>query len=152
MTERTRKRGWMPVVLGISLALNLAVLAAVAGAAWRHKDAPQVSRGGGVYMQALPREAQRAVRAQLRSAALQRGDVSEMLSVLREDPFDPAAAAVVLEVRRDAGLARQNIATAAWLEQVSAMNAQDRSAYADRLEEVLQRRKARWQKRREAGE
>ena len=58
MDQVKQKRRWMPVVLTLSLALNLAVAAALAGAAWRHKEAdrgPRVARGGAIYMQALPR-------------------------------------------------------------------------------------------------
>lgn len=152
MAEHKSKRRWMPVVLGLSLALNLAVVAAVAGAAWRHKgeerDGPRAARGGAIYMQALPREARREVRAQLRSIGREQAGTDAMLGALRQEPFDPAAAVQVLESERDTGLARQTAASALWLEQITAMSAQERLAYADRLEALLQHRGKDWKERR----
>lgn len=158
MPYETRKRRWMPIVLGLSLALNLAVVAAVAGAAWRHRgDGPRdvrAARGGAIYMQALPREAREAMRLQMRETGVRRtgSDTADMLAALRQDPFDPAAAVRVLEVERDAGLARQSAAGAAWLAQVTAMSTQERLAFADRLQELAPRRDDRKNERRSASD
>jgi uncharacterized membrane protein len=147
MTDVIPKRRWITIVLGISLALNLAVVAAVAGAAWRHRGddhrPSRAAKGGAIYMQALPREAQRAVRAQLKSIRRTPPDTAQMIAALRVEPFDPAAAVRVLEAQRDEGMARQSAASDAWLAQVTAMSAQERLAYADRLQELAQERQER---------
>lgn len=142
MVDTSQKRRWMPVVLGLSLALNLAVVAAVAGAVWRHNGAerggPRASRGGGaLYIQALPRETQRAIREQMRSSGV-RGvhDVGPMLAALRQEPFDQTAAVRELEAQRDSGMVRRAAATQAWLDEVVSMSPQERRAYADRLQRL----------------
>lgn len=145
-----QKRGWMPVVLGLSLAINLAVVAAVSGAAWRHKDAVRggphaSSKGGALYIKALPREMRAEMREQmrgLRSDGGWRSDTSDMLAILRSTPFDPAAATAILDAERAVSLSRRNAATAAWLDQISAMTASERRVYADRLQELSDWRKS----------
>lgn len=144
MAAKTQKRRLMPIVLGLSLAVNLGVLAALAGAAWRHHgDAPRgdrVARGGAIYMQALPREARRALREELREARPARREGSDMLVALRQDPFDPAAVRSVLEAERQAGLSRQEAATSAWISHITDMTGAERRAYADRLQALLEKR------------
>lgn len=156
MADTGQKRRWMPVVLGLSLALNLAVLAAAGGAAWRHggeeRGGPRASKGGALYMKALPRETRRAIREQTRGGPRVAQDAGEMLAALRQEPFDPAAAAQVLDAQRDAGLQRREAATAAWLSEVTAMSAQERNAYADRLEAMSKRGKGNWKERRKGAD
>lgn len=147
MTDVKRKIRWMPVVLGISLALNLAVVAAVAGAAWRHRDGdrggPRAARGGVIYMQALPREVRHDLYRQLRAGMPERPDTAEMLATLRQEPFDPDAAARILDAQREGGRARQEQASAAWLRHISGLSMLERNAYADRLQQLAERRKSR---------
>ncbi|WP_298857726.1 periplasmic heavy metal sensor [uncultured Sulfitobacter sp.] len=148
MADTVKNRRWMPIILGLSLAINLAVVAAVGGAAWRHSgDArsglPRASKSGALYMKALPRESRRAIREQMRSGPRPDRSTDQMLAALRSEPFDPEAAVRVLELQRDAGLQRQHAATAGWLAEVTAMNAQERAAYADRIEEMAKRGKER---------
>lgn len=141
-----RKRRWMPVVLTLSLALNLAVVAALAGAAWRHKDvdrSPRVARGGAIYMQALPRDVRREMFRDLRAAMPPAQDPADMIAALREVPFDPTVAEAVLASEREGTLMRQDAASAAWLAYITALPAAEREAYADRLQEILARRNAR---------
>ncbi|MEH6646321.1 periplasmic heavy metal sensor [Sulfitobacter sp.] len=144
MAEVKQKRRWMPVVLGLSLAVNFAVAAAVVGASWRHRSGDhreeRVARGGAIYMQALPREARHALRQQLRAAEPKRMETGDMIAVLRQDPFDASAATRVLVAERYAGLARQGTATAMWLDYVTSMTVSERNAYADRLQHLLDRR------------
>lgn len=147
MAEVKRKRRWMPVVLGLSLAVNLAVAAAVVGASWRHKGGDhreaRVARGGAIYMQALPREARHALFKELRAAQPRQMETGNMIAALRQEPFDPSAATRVLAAERDAGLARQDAATALWLDYVTSMTASERNVYADRLQDLLDRRPSR---------
>ena len=157
MADTGKKRRWMPVVLGLSLALNLAVVAAVGGAAWRHsgdgRSGPRASKGGGaLYIQALPRETRRAIREQTRVGPRRESDASQMLVALRQEPFDPAAATLLLNAERDLGLQRREATSAAWLSEVTAMTAQERAAYADRIEELSKRGKGKWKERRKAAD
>lgn len=145
MTDGVRKRRWMPVVLALSLAVNVAVVAAVSGAAWRHKgaerDGPRVSRGGAIYMQALPREVRHDLYKRLRATMTERPLTNDMLTALRQEPFDPAAAARVLEAELEAGLMRQDKASGEWLTYITGLSGAERNAYADRLQELSERRK-----------
>lgn len=148
MDDMKPKRRWMPIILAISLALNFAVGAAVIGAALRHKgDARAESeRGGGgrkgaAFVNALPPQARNAVRDQLRRQPRLRMDNQALLDALRQEPFDAATAARVLNAQRDHGLARNDIARDAWFAQVEAMSVQERQQYADRLEELAAARK-----------
>lgn len=156
MADTGQKKRWMPVVLGLSLALNFAVLAAVGGAVWRHsgeeRGGPRVSKGGALYMQALPRETRRVIREQTRGGPRIVRDAGAMLTALRQEPFDPAAAARVLDAQRSAGLQRREAVTAAWLSEVTAMSAQERAAYADRLEEISKRVKGKWKEHRKSAD
>lgn len=148
MDDMKPKRRWMPVVLTASLALNCAVIAAIGGAAWRHHgdERAGMPRGpggqrGAAFVKALPPEAGKAVRAELRSQPRLRMDNDALLAALRQEPFDAVTAAEVLETQRAHGLARNDIARAAWFVQVEAMSAQERAEYADRLEELSARMK-----------
>lgn len=150
MTDTPSKRRWMPVVLALSLALNLAVVAAVAGAAWRHKGGggPTGGKGGGpIYLQALPPEARRAVRGEMRQQPRVKLDSAVMVTALRQEPFDPEAAGRALDAQRDSGLTRFAAGRAVLLDYISSMSAQDRAAYADRIEEIAQKRKDRKQRK-----
>lgn len=152
MADVSRKRGWMPAVLVVSLALNLAVVAAVSGAAWRHKgvekSGPRASGGGAIYMQALPRGMQKSLRQSVRGSNKGvKSSPAAMIEVLRHEPFDAAAAARVLDAERDRGLSRTQAISAVWLSKISGMTVEDRSAYTDRLENLIERRKQRWKER-----
>ncbi|MEP1765221.1 MAG: periplasmic heavy metal sensor [Sulfitobacter sp.] len=149
MTEGVKKKRWMPVLLSVSLALNLAVVAAFTGAALRHKGGgkmrPPVGSSGAIYMQALPEQMRREMHQKLgKRGGRKRVDPAAMITVLRQNPFDPAAAGAVLNTERSAGMAQIEAMSASWLEGVSAMSEQERHAYADRLEELSEKRKMRW--------
>lgn len=131
-------------VLVVSLAVNLAVAAAFAGAAWRHKDNNDGGGGRGaggpaIYMKALPSEARRAIRAEL-APREGRLDPAPMIALLRTPQFDAQAAAAILADQRAAGLERAQMIGAAWLGQVVQMTAAQRAEYAQRLEELAARR------------
>ncbi|KIN73217.1 periplasmic heavy metal sensor [Sulfitobacter guttiformis] len=142
MANTGSKRRWMPVILGVSLAINLAVAAALGGAALRHQGD---ERGGGgprggakgsaIFMKALPHEARQAIREEIKTVPrAASGGVDAMLEALRREPFDHAAAMGVLEAQRDTGAQQQRVVSAAWLAQVAAMSVEERAAYADRIE------------------
>lgn len=153
MAESTRpKRRWR-WLLGLSLALNLVFLGLVAGAAYRFAGGPGTSGSAGMrsyatpYLMALPREARRDLHRQVRgdegsplpTRAVRRALYDDVLRALRVEPFEPAVVRATLQKQGDTARQVQEVAHAAWLAQVTAMSAQDRAAYADRLEEVLTR-------------
>ncbi|UWR23501.1 periplasmic heavy metal sensor [Sulfitobacter sp. S190] len=144
-----RKRRVMPVVLALSLAVNLAVIAAVAGVALRTRGEPPGARAdvrfGAPYIRALPPEQRDRLRASLRGSK-DRDRIGrpmgfeQMLQALRAAPFDPAAVQAALEAQRTRSLDRVGRVTDAWLALVIEMTDAQRAAYAERLEETLARR------------
>ena len=148
MAEVTGKKRWLPVALGLSLALNLAVVAAVSGAALRHKGGdkggpPRASKGGAIYLQAMPRDLHKNIWKELKQdAPPPRSDPAAMVVILRQEPFNPAAAAGILNAERDVGLSRMQAMSGAWLAQITAMSVAEREAYTDRLQELIERRDA----------
>ncbi len=145
MTEVAVKRRWMPIALGLSLAVNLAVVAAISGAALRHKNYNKgphhAGKGGVIFMQALPRETRREIRDILRVEGRNTdANPADMLGFLRDVPFDAEAAAGVLKAQNEVWLKRTQAATGVWLTVVSEMSVVERDAYADRLQELLEKR------------
>jgi len=136
---------WMPIVLAVSLALNFAVIAAFTGAAMRHKGG-EGARGptnntGAIYMRALPPDVRKQLMQEVRSAGRgPRFDPAEMVSILRQTPFDADAAEALLTAERDAGLAHVTAMGETWLKGVTQMSPQDRSSYADRLQMLADQR------------
>ena len=139
-------------VLGLSLALNLLIIGAIAGAFLRHGGPPD--RGGrfdaagygAPYVQALSRADKRQMRKALKdlrgslpSRKDRRALYGEMLTVLRADDFDRDRVLALFETQRGIALSVQSAAQDAWLAHISAMSLQERRAFADRLEEVLRR-------------
>lgn len=137
------------IALIVSLALNLALVGLIAGAALRHHRG--IGPGGdraafAPYLDALPRADRGHLRSEmfhrmpgLRDLGRERSeDFAAFLGALRAEPFDPAAAAAVLD--RQTGRAAQRLAEgrALFLERIAAMSRAERMHYADRLEEALE--------------
>ena len=148
-TPRTRCPLWVKILLTCSLAANLAIVAMVAGFLIRD---PGPLRGGGPglsyalpYIVSLDRADRRAVLSAVRDnpdlpdRRARRAHFDEMMRALRTDPLDRAAVEAVLARQADAVTRVQDVARAEWLERVAAMPAQERAAYAARVEEVLRR-------------
>lgn len=149
--ERTGAPRWMKILLVVSLGLNLLVVGAVAGFAI--KGGPKW-RGGppggvGALHRALSEE-DRAVlkRRMIREFRAEQGgreafrqEMAGLVALLRAETFDAGQAAErmarVRSMFEDRMGAAQGLLVAYWNE----MGAEDRKAYADRLEEQLQRRK-----------
>jgi uncharacterized membrane protein len=122
-----------------------------AGAAWRSggkgnwRMVQSMESYGAPYVRALPRDERRALHRAIRSEHPKSGREArkavyqDMLAALRADPFDAGAVQAVLENQRDRVASVQAAAQTQWMATVQAMSAQERSAYADRLEEVLKR-------------
>ncbi|WP_372571406.1 periplasmic heavy metal sensor [Ruegeria jejuensis] len=145
-----RTRTWVKLLLGVSLALNLAVAGLAVGAMLRfggddHKR-PMPKTVGSMLYRALPDDDRKSLRNQTRDIHKARrgakeSDLKAVIAVLDADPFDPQA---LQDVIREQAKARSAVFMAmqtAWIEQVLSMDDAERQAYADRLEELAQRKR-----------
>jgi uncharacterized membrane protein len=158
MTDNISPRAETPrrikILLGISLAFNLAFVGLLAGAMWRHGGpgsqhgaAPGLSAYARPYVMALPRSERRAMLRDMRQHAgesmpdrgARRAVYADVLAQLRRDPFDPAALTAALERQSRMTTNVQEAAQAAWLRRVLDMDAAARLAYAAAIEDELQR-------------
>ncbi len=149
--EKPRTARWVKVVLGVSLALNLAVLGLVAGAMTRsprHGDGGGIARYAMPYVIALPREDRRemfkTVRAetdqgQIPSRSERRKLYEDMLNAIEAEPFDRETAKAIFTRQTQATLLGQEAAQEAWLKQIESYDVAERRAYAERIREVLKR-------------
>jgi hypothetical protein len=119
------------IALGISVALNLAVVGLVAGALLRDGDPRDRDALRREFVERAPemRDVRRAMR----------DDLETFLTVLRTEPFDPAALAVVMD-NQDGRMARRiELGRDLLLDRLAAMPPEERAAFADRLERRLRR-------------
>ncbi|MDX5383634.1 MAG: periplasmic heavy metal sensor [Rhodobacterales bacterium] len=157
--------GWIKVVLFVSLALNLAVAGLAIGAALRHDDlrdrvGARADHLGGPYTGALSREDRRAIWREMRAMQAEgrpmrgdiRADFDAVVQALRAEPYDPSAVRDIVERQFQAGLERQKIGQDLLLQRIAGMDAAARAAFADRLEERLERRDNWREQRRNARE
>ena len=61
------------------------------------------------------------------------------MQALRADPFDVTRVRSVLDQQASASVTVQQAVQDAWLAEIASMDASERAAYADRLQEVLAR-------------
>ncbi|GGX53386.1 hypothetical protein GCM10007385_21800 [Tateyamaria omphalii] len=135
---------WVKILLGLSLAINLGIAGLVGGVVL--SGGPLGGKGPGMgyampYVLALPKEDRRAVFGAVRDnkdlpgRGARRAAFSEMVALLRADTFDRAAVAAVLEQQARGVEQVQKVAQGEWLNRVAVMSAEERLAYADRVEE-----------------
>lgn len=151
--EPPRPRRWLTVLLGLSLAANLLVVGVILGSlGWRGGGGPVV-RSGQVelsvfpYTTALSRDDRSRMMQDwqrrgppLRDLAAQhRADAAALATALRAEPFEPDAVAALLETRRQRLIERQDLAMDLLRDRLLAMDAEQRQAYADRLEAAAER-------------
>ncbi len=139
------------VLLIGSLALNLLIVGVVGGAAISLRGGsdkgPVSDRFGSPHIKALTfddkREVGRAIRSAYRKSNVDhRADhqhYQEALVVLRSSPLDEAALRDLVMTLDQAGERRRAMARDVFLAKIISMSDAERAAYADRLEEVLQR-------------
>lgn len=155
-TQQKKPSGLRPglryLLIG-SLAVNFIVAGLVLGAAVGNKrtgDRPP--REGdilGAYTQALTSQERREIGKNIRDHHRELGEkpmrprevLTQMLAALQAEPFDPAAVQALIDQQSDIAFERRKIAQSLWLEHVSAMSAEERAAYALRIQEVLSKRK-----------
>ncbi|MHA6262515.1 periplasmic heavy metal sensor [Arenibacterium sp. CAU 1754] len=152
---KPRRRLWMRLLFGGSLALNLLFVGLFVGAAMRFggpdRKPPQPSVGAALFRE-MPREDRRALFSSMRShreinGGRRASEAQAVIQALRAQPFDPDALSRVVGQQ----LNRRSTWLAAtqddWLARVADMSAQDRNAYADRIEQAMSgqsRQKRRW--------
>lgn len=139
-------------LLFASLAMNLLVIGIVAG--WlispdgpRREDRPARSLLGAPFAEALAPEDRRALLRQMRGRADRiegtreelRARFETLLDALRAEVWDRAAIEAVLQRQRQAAEGRQRLGEEMLLDRLEAMSADERRAYADRLEDRVRR-------------
>lgn len=156
--EEKKNWGWGRVVLITSLALNLAVVGALAGAAWRY-GGDRHDRGASdfsvPYIRALSPADRRAIGKELRSVhdhsksgrAARGALFKQMSEALRAEPFDMARVEELSLQQRSAVSDRLTAAQDIWLKYVADMSNEERVSYANRLDEAIARG-PHWKKRR----
>ncbi|MAM62836.1 periplasmic heavy metal sensor [Maritimibacter sp. UBA3975] len=156
-SPRVPTRTWVKVLLAVSLTLNLMVLGVILGG-WlgdhsrRGDHGPRDERRAfdpalGPFSRALPDPYRdRAVTA-LRDRAGDfqdnraelAGQVSQMIALLRAEPFDAEALRGVMAAQTEIFAQRSQVGRAVVLDQIEQMSAADRAQLAERLETGFRR-------------
>ncbi len=145
----TRSGRGLRWALGISLALNLAVVGMVAGAMLR--DGPGMrgamvrDLGFGPFTEALSHEDRRALRQalferapEIRQARQQRQeDLQALVAILRAEPFDAAALAAAMAEQEARMVGQLRLGQTVLQERIAAMTPEARRGFAERLEDGL---------------
>ncbi len=136
------------IVFGLSLALNLLIVGALAGAWLRGAGPgsgpePRASIARLLYSE-LPREDRRAMRNYVRDTVdrtvLRQARVGpELEAALRAEPFDETAVRALMDRQATAMATGQRAMRDAWLRRLQDMSPQERAAYADRLREGMKK-------------
>ncbi|MFK7870850.1 MAG: periplasmic heavy metal sensor [Roseobacter sp.] len=153
-----RQSRWLKPTLLVSLALNLAFIGVIAGAALRFDGTPRFTGGpppsgsfGRAYMMALPkedrREIMRAVRtsndAGLPDRAARRDMFKAVVAALEATPFDLTQLDAAVSRQAQSSIAVQSAAQGAWLAHVAAMEDAERRDYAQAINAFLDKRRVR---------
>ena len=145
-----KRRLWLKILFGVSLALNLLVVGVIAGAALRFggEHGPK-ARGGGPpnglsILRALDREDRhrilRAARAQTAEPRFdRRAHQAALIDALRRSPFDPGELDGLIARQQADAQARLGAVSGAWRAHIVELSDADRRAYADRLETISAR-------------
>ena len=138
------------IALALSVALNLLVVGVVAGALLRDGD----PRGRvvrdldfGPFTEALSPRDREALRREFVARAPEmreirqqiRADLETLLGVLRREPFDAATLQAVMDNQQGRMARRIEIGRELLVERLATMSPDERSAFADRLEQRLRR-------------
>lgn len=151
----TPKRKWLVILLVISLAVNLLIVGLVLGTFLRYRGHDQARTPPGfvpaLYF-TLPKSEQKALKSlvseQRRHESRRRGQDFEALGdALRQTPFDPALVSSLLDEQAQATADLRNALHQEWLARVTAMSDEERLRYAERLEQVIEKRSHRRNKK-----
>lgn len=153
-----RRPGWLRWLLLVSLALNLLVAGVVVGHLFGDgpdRRVPRADQMGGPLTFALSKEDRREIGKSLRreyregrpSRSQIAADYRSVIDTLRADPFDRARLEEVFARQLTSATSRIAIGQRLLLERIEGMDTADRRAFADRLEEGLERHKRRDEER-----
>lgn len=141
-----RRKLWLRLLLGASLALNLLVIGLAIGAALRF-GGPEGARRpppvlGATLYRELPREDRRTVREAMRHRSVERGPdrktaALEVAQLVRSTPFDATALETLFNEQFARRQEWQTMANTVLLEQLGQMTEAERASYADRLEDAM---------------
>lgn len=154
--HRGNTTGWSRgrVLLGVSLAVNMAFIGLLAGAVLRHDGGrdrpdrgPDAATFGAPYIRALPRETRQAVLQSARAAhdqpmpdrAARRALFQEVLASMRATPFDAEQMRLLVAEQARVSVSVQQRVQTAWVAAVENMTDAQRAAYADAVEDMLGR-------------
>lgn len=152
-------RGWVRVVLVVSVTLNLLVAGVVVGGLLADRS-PMRHLPGEVSFGPLTEALSEADRVALRRAAQGEGaslramrqaageDLARFVAALRAEPWDEAGVRAAFAAQRARAAERGQFGERLLLARIAAMTSEERQAFADRLES---RAAARAERRREAG-
>lgn len=153
VTEKPKNgRRGRRILLIASLALNVVVVCVAIGAfvGIRNHDGPSMEAGrfSAVYVRALEHEDRRAIGKHIRKAyradrsdrQADRDRVVQMVAVLKADPLDATALRNVRQALDESAQRRRMVAFDVWLGYVEKMTNEQRTAYADRMQNVLEHR------------
>lgn len=153
-TDKPSRKGRLfKWVLVVSLGLNLVVIGVFAGAALRFSGGDKDGRfhearilsSGTAFVRALPKEARRDLREAMRqgggkdlpSRGEQRAIFEQMVTALRQDPFDLDQVRALLNAQGEFSHEIRERGQEGWLKVVAQMSASERAQVADRLEKGL---------------
>ena len=152
-TRPPRMRLGLRVLLFVSLALNLLVVGLVAGVIFTHQGEPRhpsryADRAGGPLVTALTRQERRAVGRKIRKAYLaervehqrEQEGFAPVIDALRNAPYDPDLLRLSVHAQLQSLSRKREVGVNVLLDHIDAMNAAERAAYADRLQQVVQQR------------
>lgn len=149
--EKKSKPGrWLRVVLFVSLALNLVVVGVIAGLVVNGPPVPRSDRSDPVlpYTRAFDEDQRQALRRALWQSVRRDGkemraaylaDYQQALALLRDEPFDPAALEMVLKDQGARAATVRGRGQDVLMVFLSEMSKDERRAYADRLEQELEK-------------
>ncbi|BBU57762.1 hypothetical protein KU6B_40270 [Mameliella alba] len=154
METSGRPGRWLRILLFLSLALNLLVVGAAVGFFLNGPPAPRGDRSDPVlpYTRAFDEDQRRELRRGLWRAmrkdagAMRAGylaDYQRGLELLRQEPFDQAALAALLADQAARGVEVRTRGQEVLVKFLVEMSAEERRAYADRLEAELERMRSR---------
>lgn len=150
-----RPKRWVRILLGFSLALNLLVIGAIAGLAIKgppgRSGPPSMREISAPYVSSFSFDAKRNMRKHMRSKlpersvaiARNRADYAAFLEVVRAESFDAVKATAILEGQLNRAAQMQLLGRDLAIAQIESMTLDERKAYADRVEEALERRNKR---------
>ncbi|SFB08214.1 Heavy-metal resistance [Poseidonocella pacifica] len=141
-------KDWTRKALLASVAINLLVLGLVLGMVWRfggpeRDDRRPPSVSGALYTRALAPEVRKDLHERMRARVGTGEDrfegYAEMIEALRAEPFDPEAIRTLLTEQSLDAEARMAEGRQVLADYLATAPAEARTAFADRLEETLDR-------------